>query len=536
MYNPNIQQQQQPYNPFPSNELSPIDPTTKAQYDNKFYELTNRDPNKKFLSGSEGRQFLMQSGLPVDVLGVIWELSDMDKDGNLDRDEFAVAFHLTKGAVRGIKPSSPLPAFLVPKSKEMYIMKQATSQGDWTQFDTSKGQFQVTVPLSNPSPTYQPQATQSPQTLHSATSPPLSANSTPQPYQLIPTSSITYQNPVTYQNPTLLPSIPNPPNGVLPPDQVNPANYSVLPSAPSSFRTQQEIELQRKKEMEELQKEQLRQAQQAVLRQEQEKLNGVQHALLFQASANLQQQQLFEQMQKPQIPQQNGGYSPTYGNAALSPYSPSTFSPQTGSSSPHQTPYPNLQAAPNTFNPSSYPVAPANTSIPNNIPPPYFPSSTQGNALTPPQSQLPPQVRSLPAPSQYQSQPIGLIPPTQNPPNSFSSQPFQQTPTQPFAQQNSFSSQPFSTSDPFGSQPTRAPTSQKPPLGSKADPFGGSMASTSEFSGLTFEPPVLETRKNGPSDGYALGPSASFEQRVNFGSDLEKAMEKLRNKNKVGSM
>ena len=32
----------------------------------------------------------MNSKLPVDVLGKIWDLSDIDKDGFLDRDEFAV--------------------------------------------------------------------------------------------------------------------------------------------------------------------------------------------------------------------------------------------------------------------------------------------------------------------------------------------------------------------------------------------------------------------------------------------------------------
>lgn len=33
---------------------------------------------------------LLNSKLPVEVLGLVWELSDIDKDGCLDRDEFAV--------------------------------------------------------------------------------------------------------------------------------------------------------------------------------------------------------------------------------------------------------------------------------------------------------------------------------------------------------------------------------------------------------------------------------------------------------------
>jgi hypothetical protein len=33
---------------------------------------------------------LMDSKLPVDTLGKIWDLADMDKDGMLDRHEFMV--------------------------------------------------------------------------------------------------------------------------------------------------------------------------------------------------------------------------------------------------------------------------------------------------------------------------------------------------------------------------------------------------------------------------------------------------------------
>ena len=42
------------------------------------------------ISGKQARQVLMNSKLPTPVLGQIWELADVNKDGKLDGNEFAI--------------------------------------------------------------------------------------------------------------------------------------------------------------------------------------------------------------------------------------------------------------------------------------------------------------------------------------------------------------------------------------------------------------------------------------------------------------
>ena len=46
---------------------------------------------------------MIKSKLPNNVLGKIWKLSDVDKDGMLDADEFALAMHLINIKLDGKK-------------------------------------------------------------------------------------------------------------------------------------------------------------------------------------------------------------------------------------------------------------------------------------------------------------------------------------------------------------------------------------------------------------------------------------------------
>ncbi|CAG5117244.1 unnamed protein product, partial [Candidula unifasciata] len=86
----------------------------KSKYDKVFDSL---QPVNNMLAGDKVKPVLMNSKLPVDVLGRIWDMSDIDKDGYLDRDEFAVAMHLVYQAREGQEIPGILRPGLVPPSK-----------------------------------------------------------------------------------------------------------------------------------------------------------------------------------------------------------------------------------------------------------------------------------------------------------------------------------------------------------------------------------------------------------------------------------
>lgn len=60
---------------------------------------------------------MLKSKLPNSVLGKIWKLADIDKDGFLDADEFALAMHLIQVKVDGHDIPTELPQHLYPPSK-----------------------------------------------------------------------------------------------------------------------------------------------------------------------------------------------------------------------------------------------------------------------------------------------------------------------------------------------------------------------------------------------------------------------------------
>lgn len=88
----------------------------KPKYDEIFYNLS---PQKGKLSGTKVRQWMMSTLLPNSVLAQIWRLSDVDGDGMLDNEEFALAVHLVEGKLEGHWLPRELPSHLVPPSKRL---------------------------------------------------------------------------------------------------------------------------------------------------------------------------------------------------------------------------------------------------------------------------------------------------------------------------------------------------------------------------------------------------------------------------------
>ncbi|XP_018570489.1 EH domain-containing protein 1-like [Anoplophora glabripennis] len=66
------------------------------------------------LSGATVKEELVKSKLPNAILGKIWKLADVDKDGYLDKDEFALAMHLINVKLSGNEIPLELPDHLIP--------------------------------------------------------------------------------------------------------------------------------------------------------------------------------------------------------------------------------------------------------------------------------------------------------------------------------------------------------------------------------------------------------------------------------------
>ncbi|DAA77283.1 TPA_exp: Uncharacterized protein A8136_6543 [Trichophyton benhamiae CBS 112371] len=92
-----------------------ITPQDKAHFDNVFSTVDKARTG--YINGDQAVGFFTNARLPEEVLAHIWDLSDIDSDGQLSRDEFAVAMYLVRQQ-RTTKEPLPqtLPPNLVPPS------------------------------------------------------------------------------------------------------------------------------------------------------------------------------------------------------------------------------------------------------------------------------------------------------------------------------------------------------------------------------------------------------------------------------------
>ncbi|XP_044744453.1 epidermal growth factor receptor substrate 15-like 1 isoform X2 [Coccinella septempunctata] len=88
--------------------------TEKEKYEKLFDSL---QPINGLLAGNKVKNVLLESKLPFETLGKIWDLADQDKDGMLDRYEFIAAMHLVYKALDKFAIPNSLPIELMPPAK-----------------------------------------------------------------------------------------------------------------------------------------------------------------------------------------------------------------------------------------------------------------------------------------------------------------------------------------------------------------------------------------------------------------------------------
>ncbi|KAF2128837.1 hypothetical protein P153DRAFT_317222 [Dothidotthia symphoricarpi CBS 119687] len=86
----------------------------KASYDNLFKGVDTM--GRGFITGEQAVRFFSDSGLPEDILAGIWDLADINSEGQLSKDEFAVAMYLIRQQRKGDQLPTTLPPSLIPPS------------------------------------------------------------------------------------------------------------------------------------------------------------------------------------------------------------------------------------------------------------------------------------------------------------------------------------------------------------------------------------------------------------------------------------
>ncbi|KAH7117959.1 hypothetical protein B0J11DRAFT_537129 [Dendryphion nanum] len=123
-----------------------INPQEKSSYDSLFSKVDTF--SRGFITGEQAVQFFSDSGLPEDVLAGIWDLADINSEGQLSRDEFAVAMYLIRQQRTGVPLPQVLPQNLVPPS----MRNQARPQPSTTNTESTIPSFAPQQPFASQKP------------------------------------------------------------------------------------------------------------------------------------------------------------------------------------------------------------------------------------------------------------------------------------------------------------------------------------------------------------------------------------------------
>ncbi|ELU40092.1 EF hand domain-containing protein [Rhizoctonia solani AG-1 IA] len=122
----------------------------KAKSDQFFAGL---DPQGRgFIEGDVAVNFMVQSKLPEAILAQVWDLSDLNKDGKLTRDGFAVAMHLINGKLAGRDIPNELPPSLIPPSFRGAAPAPAAPAQTVCAGETLRDLWSLDEPVQTPTP------------------------------------------------------------------------------------------------------------------------------------------------------------------------------------------------------------------------------------------------------------------------------------------------------------------------------------------------------------------------------------------------